>query len=148
MAGLQQTAPGSGSSRLFSDGVDGGIAGRDNRTPNSGRMGGPGGSSPGLAGSYDGAGVDDGMSLSGLAPSGGGGGGSGSRSPPGGDMIFGGQRMDRRGYGEQGVLLRTASGPPLDAAQRAALGGGVVKGEMSRAGEEESLRKRPRESWR
>lgn len=140
MSGLQQPAPSSGSSRLFSGGVDGG-----SRTPSGGRVG-PGGSPPGLAGSYDGAGVDDGMSLSGLASSGG---GSGSRSLPGGDMIFGGQRMDRRGYGEQGVLLRTASGPPLDTAQRAALGGGVVKGEMSRvAGEEESLRKRPRESWR
>ncbi|CAM9470432.1 unnamed protein product, partial [Ectocarpus sp. 12 AP-2014] len=46
--------------------------------------------------------------------------------------------------------MRAGSGPPLDAAQRAALGGGVVKGEMSRAagaGHEESLRKRPRESW-
>lgn len=129
MPGLHQTAPSSGSSRLFSDGV---VDGRSsNITPNSG--------------SYDGAVVDDGMPLSGLASSGG---GSGSRSPTGGDMIFGGQRMDRRGYGEQGVLLRTVSGPPLDAAQRAAPGGGVVKGEMPRvAGEEESLRKRPRESW-
>eukprot|EP00903_Cladosiphon_okamuranus_P014466 g13421.t1 len=148
MSGLQQPAPGSGSSRLFSDGVDGGAPaggrGGGSRTPSGGRVG-PGGSSPGLAGSYDGSGVDDGMSLSGLAPSGA---GSGSRSPLGGDMIFGGQRMDRRGYGEQGALLRTASGPPLDAAQRAALGGGVVKGEVPRVtGEEESLRKRPRESW-
>lgn len=146
MSGLQQTAPSSGSSRLFSDGIDGsggrGGGGGGSRNPNSGRVG-PGGSSPGLAGSYDGTGVDDGMSLSGLGSVG------GSRSPAGGDMMFGGQRMDRRVYGEQGVLLRTASGPPLDTAQRAALGGGVVKGEMSRVGgEEESLRKRPRESWR
>lgn len=140
MSGLQQPAPSSGSSRLFSDG---------NRAPSSGRVG-PGASSPGLGGSYDGPGVDDGMSLSGLAPPVGGSGGVGSgRSPLAGDMMFGGQRMDRRGYADQGVLLRTASGPPLDAAQRAALGGGVVKGEMSRGGgEEESLRKRPRESWR
>eukprot|EP00752_Nemacystus_decipiens_P006072 g5480.t1 len=144
MSGLQQTAPSSGSSRLFSDAPTG-AAGGGNRSLTSGRIG-PGGSSPGLGGSYDGAGMDDGMPLSGLAPSGGG--GSGSRTPQGGDMMFGGQRMDRRGYGEQGVLLRTASGPPLDAAQRAALGGGVVKGEMSRVGgEDESMRKRPRESW-
>lgn len=156
MLGLHQTAPSSGSSRLFSDGVDNsggrGGAGSGSRTPNSGRVG-PGGSSPGLASSYDGSSVDDGMSLPGLASStgvgAGAGSGSGSRSPPAGDMIFGGQRMDRRGYGEQEVLLRTASGPPLDAAQRAVLGSGVVKGEISRvAGEEEYLRKRPRESWR
>lgn len=151
MPGLQQQiAPGSGSSRLFSDGSSGGGA----IDPNGMAVGGArGGVSPGLAGGgrapYDGHGIDDGMP--GLSPS------PGSRRGSSASMTFGaggGQRMDRRGgggYGDQTTLMRAGSGPPLDSAQRAALGGGVVKGEMSRAagaGQEESLRKRPRESWR
>lgn len=149
MPGLQQqAAPGSGSSRLFSDGSGGGGA----IDPNGMAMGGArGGVSPGLAGGggapYDGHGIDGGMS--GLSPSPGGGRGSSA------SMTFGGGGGQRRGggggYGDQTGLMRSGSGPPLDAAQRVALGGGVVKGEMSRsagAGQEESLRKRPRESWR
>lgn len=137
MPGLHQGAPTSGSSRLFSDVGDAGGSGNP-----SGRVG-PGGPSLGMVSSYDGAGVDSGMS--GLGPSPGGGVG---RSPSAAAMGFGGgQRMDGMGYPDSVGLLRTTSGPPLGAAQRASLGGGVVKGEGGSREAGDSLRKRPRESW-
>lgn len=68
----------------------------------------------------------------------------------------GGQRVDRRGYGDQGMGGRAggALDAPLGRGINVALGVGAVagvKGEVQRGGrswEEDSLKKRPRESWR
>lgn len=100
-----------------------------------------------MAGSYDGAGgVDGGMS--GLGPSPGGGGGRSMSVAAMGFGGGGGQRIDGMGYPDSVGLLRTTSGPPLGAAQRASLGGSVVKGEGGSREAADALRKRPRESWR
>lgn len=140
MPGLHQGPPSSGSSRLFSDGGDGSGGGSGN--PNS-RVG-PGGASLGMVGSYDGVGgVDSGMSGFGPSPGGGG------RSPSAAAMGFGGgQRLDGMGYPDSVGLLRTTSGPPLGAGQRAPLGGGIIKGEGGSREAGDPFRKRPRESWR
>lgn len=153
MSGLQhQTAPASSSSRLFLDPDNGG--GNGNGNPNGlSAPGGVGPGSTGIAGPYDGNGDGTGAPSSRSSQEAGAigfGQGGGTRSG-------GGQRVDRRGYGEQGMGGR--AGGAVDAPQgrgiNVALGvgaaAGVVKGEVQRgerSGEEDSLKKRPRESWR
>lgn len=150
MSGMNQPAPASSSSRLFSDTDDSGGGNGSGNGSGNGVVapGGVGPGSPGIAGPYDGNG--DGA-IPGAASS------RGSQETAAMDFgQGGGQRADRRGYSEHGVGGR--AGGALDGSQgrgiSVSLGGGpgagVVKGEVQRGrpGEEDALRKRPRESWR
>lgn len=156
LPGLQHPhAPASSSSRLFSD-PDNGGGGNGNGNPNGlAAPGGVGPGSPGIAGPYDG----DGDGAVPGAPT-----SRGSQEAAamgfgqgGGSHSEGGQRADRRGYGEQGMGAGAGGAlgaPPQGRGINVALGVGTVtgvKGEVQRegrAGEDDSLRKRPRETWR